>query len=322
MDLLTGADLSLLAYAGIFLGVLMAFDGLRQLISRSESLGEARNRRMRMIARGAKTEDVLRLLKPDEHRWTIAGLPFLGTLGPDLQKAGLTIAPGLFVALSLGAGLVTALAASTVLPAPAAAALAILTCVLMPRIWVAQRRKARMNQLLHQLPDALDLMARGLRVGHPLNATIAAVAADMNDPVATEFGLMVDQVSYGDELTDAFRDFADRTGLEDTEYLAVSVGIQHGTGGDLAQILNTLAQVIRDRATMRRRIRAISAEGRLTSYFLSALPLVIVASTSITAPGYYAGVVDDPAFRPVALVVLLLVVANWLVLRRLVSFRF
>lgn len=322
MTLLNEFNWSSLVYIGVFLGALMTFEGLRQLVTRSESLSEARNRRMRMIAAGASTEELLRLLKPGRDGWQLNGLPLLGTLPADLRKAGLMIRPGLFLMLAAGGAAVVALAASTVVSAWLAAGMAIVLCLIVPLVWVRVLRNRRMAALVTQLPEALDLMARGLTVGHPLNATIASVASDMKDPVATEFGIMVDQISYGDDLVDAVMDLADRTGLEDARYLAVAVAIQHGTGGNLARVLDTLSKVIRDRLAMRRRIKAISAEGRLTSIFLSCLLLVILAATSITAPGYYADVSGDPLFRPFAIVVGTLVVANFLVMRRLVNFRF
>lgn len=322
MTMLSEFDWSSLVYVGVFLGVLTAFEGLRQIVTRSESLSEARNRRMRMIAAGASTEELLRLLKPGRDSWHLSGLPVLGTLPVDLRKAGLTIRPGLFLTLATGGAAVVATAASTALPAWFAAVIALQLCLVTPLVWVRVRRNRRMAALVAQLPEALDLMARGLTVGHPLNATIASVASDMKDPVATEFGIMVDQISYGDDLVDAVMDLAERTGLEDVRYLAVAIAIQHGTGGNLARVLDTLSKVIRDRLAMRRRIKAISAEGRLTSIFLSCLPLVILAATSITAPGYYADVSGDPLFRPFAIVVGTLVVANFLVMRRLVNFRF
>ena len=151
-----------------------------------------------------------------------------------------------------------------------------------------------MKELERQLPEALDLMARGLIVGHPLNSTITAVANEMTDPIASNFGTIADQISYGDDLVDAFMDFAERTDLEDVRYLAISVAIQNGTGGDLGKVLQTLAKVIRGRMTLRKRIMAISSEGRLTSIFLSLLPVLIFVSTSLTAPDYYRGVADDP----------------------------
>ena len=311
-----------LAYVGIFLGILLIFEGVRQMVTRKESWAGARNRRMRMIAAGASTEDLLRILKPDNDRWPLAPLPFVGDLPADLRKAGMSVGAAFFLAICIGTAVVVAVVASTVVVAPIAIGLATLVCVVAPITWVRALRKRRMDALVQQLPEALDLMARGLTVGHPLNATIASVATNMSDPVATEFGIMVDQISYGDDLVDAVTNFADRTGLEDARYIAVSIAIQHGTGGNLAQVLNTLSKVIRDRMTMRRRVKAISAEGRLTSLFLSALPLVILAGVSITAPDYYPGVSTDPLFRPVAIVVAALITANFLVLRRLVNFRF
>jgi tight adherence protein B len=322
MTRLSEFDWSSLVYVGVFLGVLIMFEGIRQLVTRSESLSEARNRRMRRIAAGASTEELLRLLKPGRDGWQLDGLPVFGTLPADLRKAGLTIRPGLFLTLAAGGAAVVAMAASTVVPAWLAAGVALLLCLALPLVWVRVRRNRRMAALVAQLPEALDLMARGLTVGHPLNATIASVASDMKDPVATEFGIMVDQISYGDDLVDAVTDLAERTGLEDARYLAVAVAIQHGTGGNLARVLDTLSKVIRDRLAMRRRIKAISAEGRLTSIFLSCLPLVILGATSITAPGYYADVSGDPLFKPFAIVVGTLVVANFLVMRRLVNFWF
>ncbi len=321
MNLLHNFEIESLAYVGIFLGVLLAFEGLRQVLTRNESVSDARNRRMRMIAAGAKTEDMLRLLKPSLNHWRLEGVPFIGTLPSVLQQAGLTIRPAVFLLACLSATATISAAASTFIGAPAAVAIAILLCFVLPICLARIARSRRMSALIRQLPEALDLMSRGLKVGHPLNATIASVAADMNDPIATEFGVMVDQISYGDDLVNAFMDFADRTELEDVRYLSVSVAIQAGTGGNLAQVLGTLAKVIRDRITMRKRIQAISSEGRLTSNFLSLLPVLIFVSTSVSSPDYYAGVSTDPLFKPFAVVILTLVVFNYLVMRRLVSFK-
>ncbi|MGL4282012.1 MAG: type II secretion system F family protein [Albidovulum sp.] len=321
MDWLNGFELGTLAYAGVFLGALIAFEGARQTLTRSESLGEAKSRRMRMVAAGSTTEERLRLLKPDSSGWSLARMPFVGTLPGDLAHAGMTVSAGLVLTSMAGGAVILALALSLVLPPLAAVALAAIVMVLLPVAIIRRKAKQRLDLLSRQLPEALELMGRGLTVGHPLNATITSVASDMKDPIATEFGIIVDQVSYGDDLVDAFAAFAERTGLEDVRYLAVSVGIQHGTGGNLAGVLNTLATVIRDRMSMRKRIKAISAEGRLTSKFLSSLPLVILAATSITAPTYYSGVANEPLFKPVAMIIAGLVVANYLIMRRLVDFR-
>ena len=191
----------------------------------------------------------------------------------------------------------------------------------LPVVWVKSKSAERMKKLTMQLPDALDLLARGLRVGHPLNTSVQAVANELPDPVGTEFGIIFDQVSFGDDLTDAFVDFSNRVDLEDVHYLSASVGIQHGTGGDLARVVSILSQVIRARIALRNKIKAISAEGRMTAWILSIIPVFIFAWTMMTTPNYYGGVMDDPLFVPAAAFIITCVVLNALILRKLVNFR-
>lgn len=305
-----------------FLGVLLAYEGIRQLFSGHEAPGDLRNRRMRMIARGADGEDVLRILKPKADTWILSGVPVIGTLPHDLRLAGISQPAGRLLLLSLTLTVVLALVASRLIPLVFALPFAVFVFIVIPVATLHLTAKRRLGTLTRQLPDALDLMARGLRVGHPLNTTMASVAREMADPIASEFGVMVDQIAYGDELVDAFRDLADRADTEDTRFLAVSVAIQHGTGGDLARMLSTLSRVIRDRLTMRRKIKAISAEGRLSALILSLIPVIIVVLMTVLVPSYYGDISGDPLFRPTAFFVVVLVVANAITMNRLVNFKF
>lgn len=317
-----GFDFRFTIYALVFLGALMAFEGLRQFLSRGENQNEARNRRMKMLASGKTEEQILMLFKPKTKRGLLSRLPFVGDLPAAMRAAGLTMTPEIF-ALVCGAGFVIVAGAGSQIANPIAAfGLAAMLFLVLPLIIVENARKKRIERLIKQLPDALDLMARGLKVGHPLNATLRSVADEMPDPIGTEFGIVIDQIAYGDELSDAMRDLATRIPEEDVQYLAVAIGIQHGTGGDLGRILTTLSSVIRGRMTMRRKIRAISSEGRLSAIFLSCLPVLIGVFTSITAPSYYGDVADSPAFIPIGIVVVTFVVANAVILRKLVNFRF
>jgi Flp pilus assembly protein TadB len=310
-----------LTYSGIALGMLLAVTGALHLASRSETRGEAKSRRMKMIAQGRNTEELLALLKPAPRSGIAAHLPQALDLARQLHRAGIPISPDRFVALcaSLGVGgFVLSFAALGLLQA---VAVAMVVGVALPALVVRFRAKDRMTKLTGQLPDALDMLARGLKIGHPLNMTIGAVAEEMPDPIGTEFGLIFDQVTYGDDLPDAVLDFADRVGIEDVDYLAASIGIQHGTGGDLARVLEVLGRTIRGRIALRRKIKAISAEGRASAWFLSALPFVMFGFTNFISPGYFGEVADDPLFKPMAAIVLLLVVLNGLILRKLVTFR-
>jgi tight adherence protein B len=183
------------------------------------------------------------------------------------------------------------------------------------------RAREREKKLIEQLPEALDQMARGLKVGHPVNTTIANVAATMPDPIGTEFGLVADQIAYGDDLVDAVAEMADRLGNEDVHYFTVALGIQHGTGGNLGRILSTLATVIRDRDMMRRRIKAISSEGRMTMYCMTALNPLLFIAMQIINPNFFGDVINDPLFKWSMGFVVVMTVLNFLALKRQTNFR-
>ncbi|MGH6920844.1 MAG: type II secretion system F family protein, partial [Geminicoccaceae bacterium] len=200
--------------------------------------------------------------------------------------------------------------------------LALAMGVALPVMVLVYVRGRRAGAIARQLPDGIDLMVRSLRAGHPLNSAFQVIAREMSDPLGSEMGIVADAITYGDDLTDAVTAFADRAGIEDARYLAVAINIQAGTGGNLAHVLEALAQVIRDRFAMLRKIRALSAEGRLTAMIVSIVPLVIFASLNALSPTFYGDVANDPLYLPFLTTGVVLTVANALVLRRLVRFHF
>lgn len=315
-DILSRIDPGWILFAGVFLGALLLIEGIRQILSRRETATEARSRRMKMIAAGTtEVAERLAVLAPKQagNGNSIAGL---------MAAAGLRRPPAFYAMLALlCAALLTATLRQLIGLLPGAA-ISLGLFVLLPLLVMVAMRDARRQKLSAQLPDALDLMARGLRAGHPLNASLATVAETMPDPIGTEFGIMVDQISYGDEMVVAVRKLADRVPTEDFRYLAASIAIQHGTGGNLGRILTVLAQVMRGRAMTRRKIKAMSAEGRVSAVILSCIPFVMVGLNSIITPEYYGGVVNDPLFLPLALTALALIALNALVLFKLVHFKF
>ncbi len=314
--------INIIVYVCVFLGVLLAYEGVQQLLFRRESKSEARNRRMKMIQRGASSEDVLKLLRDP----ALMGGEGKGGLYVQLRRlmvqAGLTASPAwVFVSMALIGGLVYVAAMRFMLP-PMAAGLSVVIAVALPLLFLTHVKNRRLKKLTQQLPDALDLMSRGLKVGHPVAVTVSSVATDMPDPIGSEFGVIADQINFGDDLGTAFRDFADRIGTEDANYLAVAIGIQHGTGGNLGRILNVLSQVIRDRQTMRKKIKAISAEGRLSGLILTFLPVVIYLTIEFSTPTFYGDVRGDDLFPFFAVTVVGLIALQGLLLRRLVTFDF
>jgi tight adherence protein B len=318
---ITEQTLIFLIYCGVAVGILLAFTSFVALASRRETTGEVRSRRLRLIREGHSLEDRLALLKPPSLEDAGGRLPVLGRLTILLRRADLSMpATGFLAACGVLALVLFVGLLLTPFPVPVSAGLALSLAILVPLAILQVRIDRKTKALIAQLPDALELMARGLRVGHPLNTSIASVAQEMSDPIGSEFGIIFDQINYGDDLPEAFQDFAERIDIEDLHYLSASIGIQHGTGSDLAHVVELLAKVVRSRIMLRRKVRAISAEGRVSAIVLSCLPVVMFVSTSFLSPDYYAGVYDDPAFPSVAAAIVLLTLANALILRKLVNF--
>ncbi len=321
-EFIAQVDAQFVVYLGALIGGLLVLEGLRQLFSRRAGAEEAKSKRMQLIAKGATTEQILKVLKPTEKRSFVERLPFVGDLPTVLRQAGVTMAPGAFLATCFVAAVIIAVIAFQFMGPLNAVVLGFIVGIFLPILQVRLKRNERLSKLVQQMPDALDLMARGLLVGHPLNTSLTSVANEMPDPIGSEFGIVVDQVSFGDELTEAFRDFADRIDQEDVHYLSTAIAIQHGTGGDLARVLKVLSRTIRDRLTMRRRIKALSAEGRLTASFLSFIPVLIFVVMQILTPSYYGSIASEPEAVPLGIAIVTLVILNALALRKLVNFRF
>lgn len=322
MELFQSIEPNLILFAGVFLGVLLAFEGTRQLLSRRETAREATSRRMKLIKSGVAADEVLKIINPPVQTSWLTKIPFLHDLPLLLRQSGVKVGAGAFLMLCLIGSIPLAIGGSFLLPPFLAGPVGVLATVFLVMAVLRHVAAKRITKMTAQLPDALDLMARGLKVGHPLNATIASVAEDMPDPIATEFGILVDQVSFGEEIVDAFRELATRVDTEDFKQLSVAVAIQHGTGGNLARVLRVLADVIRKRAIMKRKIRALSSEGRVSAQILSVIPVLIFGLSSVLSPQYYWDVADDPMFKPIAIITVVLVIANAVVLKKLVSFKF
>jgi tight adherence protein B len=183
-------------------------------------------------------------------------------------------------------------------------------------------RSRRMRILEQQLPLALDIVVRSLRAGHPVVSALQLVTTEMGDPIGSEFGLILDETTYGFELRDALANFGRRTGSQDAHFFAVSVAIQTETGGNLAEILENLSKVIRGRISLGKRVKALSSEGRMSAVVLSLLPVFLIGTLSLGQPQYYAERWDDPIFWPVVGGVLMLYCLGLYIMHRIANFKY
>jgi len=167
---------------------------------------------------------------------------------------------------------------------------AVLSATALPYLALRLLRRRRQKRFGAQLPDALDTIVRSLRAGHPVPIAVSMVGREMPDPIGTEFGIVSDEITYGADLETAMRNLYGRIGSDDLPLFVTAVGIQTSTGGNLGEVLENLSGVIRQRFKMRRKIRALAAEGRASAMILSALPIGLFIVVQVTSPDFYASV--------------------------------
>ena len=267
-------------------------EGIYLLFFNSRSYRKNINRRLQLMADEPNRESMLVQLR-HERGLTGGGdfrLPLIALnrlilqsgVSIDLTKLGVIIA---FIAL-LAFGAVLAVRAQWL-----EAFLAAFVCgLILPLVVLKILRGRRQKAFGGQFPDALDIIVRSLRAGHPVPIAITMVARESSDPIGTEFGIVADEITYGADLETAMRNLYFRIGQDDLPLFVTAVAIQGSTGGNLGEILENLSAVIRQRFKMRRKIRALAAEGRASALILSSLPIVMFMIVQLVAPEFYGSV--------------------------------
>jgi tight adherence protein B len=197
------------------------------------------------------------------------------------------------------------------------AAVATLFCATaLPYLALRMLRSRRQRKFAAQFPDALDIIVRSLRAGHPVPIAIAMVGREMPDPIGSEFGVVSDEITYGADLETAMRNLYARLGSDDLPLFVTAVAIQGSTGGNLGEILENLSGVIRQRFKMRRKIRALAAEGRASAMILSGLPIGMFVVIQFIAPDFYGSVWQVHMTQ-----VMLVGAAAWMLVGNMIMFK-
>ncbi|WP_109463801.1 type II secretion system F family protein [Albibacillus kandeliae] len=312
-------------YGLIFIGVIVLVEGVYLVaFGKSISLNSRVNRRLEMLDKGTGREQVLEQLRKEMRQHMSArSIPLYSLLADRAQKAAIAFTPRQLIMLMVGVSCLAFLGLTIGTEAPVALRLIASVGIGTGGIyfWVNKKAKKRMSMIEEQLPDAVELMVRSLRVGHPFSSAITIVSKEIEDPLATEFGIIADEAAYGRDVGEALKDMAERLDMQDLRFLSVAVTIQQQSGGNLAEILAGLAKVIRARFRLFRRVKAITAEAQWSGKFLSAFPLLCLAVILVNDPGYYDEVIDHPYFIPACFVVGILLTLNLIVMRVLTNIK-
>ncbi|MCH2095124.1 MAG: type II secretion system F family protein [Rhodobacteraceae bacterium] len=312
-------------YGLIFIAVLVVVEGLYLVVfGKSIKMNNKVNRRLQMLDSGKRRDDVLEKLRKemDQHSES-RSVPLYSLLADRAEKAAIAFSPKQLMMIMVLVCIMAfvGLTAGTDASLPVRALMSVGMGVGGVFMWINGKAKKRLAMIEEQLPDAVELMVRSLRVGHPFSSAISIVSKEIKDPLATEFGVIADESAYGRDIGDALKQMAERLDMQDMRFLAVAVTIQQQSGGNLAEILEGLAKVIRARFRLFRRVKAITAEAQWSGKFLSGFPLGCLIMIQVTDPHYYDEVLDHPWFIPCCFIVAILLTLNIFVMRALVNIK-
>ena len=320
----------------VFGAVVLAVEVLVYWLASSRAEGKAINLRLKMIGRGHSHSQTLNILRRSSDGELPDNLPpFVAKVGREfermLMQAQLTIPTGRLmlailiapVALFFGLLMLMTFAGMSIsfgrlLMAATFAGVLGAALPIMVLNFKAIRMRKKMQD---QFPVALDVFVRGLRAGHPIAAALDLLTVEMPDPIGTQFGMAVDEVTYGADLRDSLQNMAERWDLDDMRMFVVSLSVQNETGGNLAEILENLSQVIRERHSMYLKVRALSSEGRMTAVMLTVLPVFTFVVLFLFNPAFFLDVANDPWFVPGFLVLIALYVTGFITIRKMVDLK-
>ena len=311
-------DLVYVIYLFVALAAGLFVEGIYLLFFNAKSYRKNVNRRLRLLDNQPDRESVLVQLR-SERGLSTAGdyrLPLVA-LNRLILQSGLKLGIGKFaiyvVVLALFVFGLVSVTREELLEAFGAA---LLCCTLLPLLVLKFKRGRRQKKFGAQFPDALDIIVRSLRAGHPVPIAITMVAREMADPIGTEFGIVADEITYGADLETGMRNLYFRIGQDDLPLFVTAVAIQSSTGGNLGEILENLSRVIRERFKMRRKIRALASEGRASAMILSSLPIIMFLVIQVITPEFYASVWNEDLTK-----ICLAAAGGWMLIGNFIMFR-
>ena len=237
----------------------------------------------------------LKKLLPFER--VVESLPPVEALAKLIEQAGHSIVAYRLIVLCLVLGVAAGYVAWYVTRLPVAVVAAGAFVFYLPLMKVRRDRQVRFARLEEQLPDAIDIMKRALKAGHPFTSTLKLVAQDMDAPIAREFEITFNDISYGNDMRRAMLGLLARVPSVTVMALVTSILVQKETGGNLAEVLEQIAKVIRGRFRFQRKVQTYTAEGRMSAWVLAMVPLVLFAVIWFTTPDYLPILVEDPRGR-------------------------
>jgi tight adherence protein B len=309
---------AVLAVAAAF----QAWSAVREWRLRRDALGtlrrgashESRSTKASVVRAGAEEDSLLRVLGDR--------IPQLWDLQHLLSQSGLTWTLGGFGTRVVTMAALTGLVSLLVLQQPAIAAIAFVLGAFAPYFYVRWKKKRRILQLESQLPDAIDLIARAVRAGHPLSEGLRMAAEEALEPLASEFRVTFEEQKFGLPFEEALMGLGDRVEVVDIRILITAILVQREVGGNLSEILEQIAETMRARFNLKRQVRVYTSQGRMSGYTLAALPIVVGLAISLINPPYMRTLFTEPLGQALLAGAFVLQGIGFLWIRRIVDVQY
>jgi tight adherence protein B len=249
----------------------------------------------------------------------LSALPWFGRLQMTINQANMQYTLGFFILVSMTFGTVGYLAGWVVLKTIWQAIPIGIACTSLPYLHLLVKKKERMAKFEKQLPEALELIARALKAGHAFTSGMKLVAEEFKDPIGDEFDETLDEINFGLSVDDALKNLIKRVECIDLRFFVVAVILQRETGGNLAEIIESLAHLIRERFKFRGKVRVLSAEGKLSAAILVAVPFLLFAAIFVINPNYMETLILDPIGQTLSTISIIMMVIGIFIIRRIVD---
>lgn len=293
--------MELIISIGIFIGLILVIEGGYFAFKASRESERRRvKKRLRSLSSGGESSEEISILR----KRLLSEVPWLNrvllratnihSLDRLLEEANARHSLGYYILLTLLCAVCGYLAGSILKVVFIMRLTSAVLAGSIPFILVYNAKIRRMKKFERQLPDALDLIVRSLRAGHAFSGGIKMAADEFDDPIGTEFGKVMDEINFGMGVPEALKNFSNRIDCPDLKFFVVSVIIQRDTGGNLAEVLEKISYLIRERFKLHGKVRALSAEGKLSAYILIALPFLVALYLMSVNPDYLMTLLADP----------------------------
>jgi tight adherence protein B len=308
-------------YLFTFAAVLLAVQGIYWIFSEQKRSRQAVNRRLLLAQSNQSARETLEKLRRERGLTSLEDGRF-AKLNEFLTQTGIRLDARWISVLAFVLSMLFFLAFSLAVGFGALAFIFGVICsVMMLCGWAALVRRRRIARFSEQLPDAIDIIVRGVKAGYPFTIALGLVGKEMPDPIGSEFGLTADEISFGANLGSALDNLHRRVGQSELLYLGMAIKVQTETGGNLAEVLGRLAKLMRERAMLALKIRSLTAEGRISAVVLSIFPFALFGVITLLKPDYYTSVNNSPVFMPALVLGLALLAIGNLIIYKMVNFR-